>query len=112
MMNISVKHITEQELYPHSKVQVHREDPIVTVEDNYDCLLIDPANVTRSSTYTHYVDETHVLRTHTSAHIPAILRGLATRDDWDDVVILLPGLAYRRDVSDRQHLGEVQMLDV
>jgi len=39
-------------------------------------------------------DQTHILRTHTSAHIPAILK-LAQRNDWHDVVIL-PGLAYRR----------------
>ncbi len=96
----------------NSDVEVHRKKPIVTVEDNYDSLLIAEDNISRSSTYTHYVDETHILRTHTSASIPGILRDLSKRNDWEDVVILLPGLAYRRDVSDKKHVGEVHMLDM
>lgn len=99
-------------IHPQSDVQVHRKNPIVTVEDNYDNLLIAKDNISRSSTYTHYVDDTHILRTHTSAHLPSILRELSTRDDWDDVVILLPGLAYRRDVSDKKHVSEVHMLEM
>lgn len=95
-----------------SDVQLHRKNPIVTVEDNYDNLLIAKDNISRSSTYTHYVDEAHVLRTHTSAHLPGILRELSERSDWDDVVILLPGLAYRRDVSDKKHVSEVHMLEM
>jgi phenylalanyl-tRNA synthetase alpha chain len=95
-----------------SDVQVHRPDPIVTSIENYDSLLIAADNISRSSTYTHYVSKTHVLRTHTSAHLPGILRELASHDDWDDVVILLPGLAYRRDVSDKKHVGEVHMLEM
>ncbi len=99
-------------MHPQSDVRVYREDPVVKVEDNYDNLLIAKDNISRSSTYTHYVDETHILRTHTSAHLPAILRDLAKRDDWEDVVILLPGLAYRRDVSDKKHVSEVHMLEM
>lgn len=98
--------------HPQSGVQIHRKNPIVTVEDNYDNLLIAKDNISRSSTYTHYVDDNHILRTHTSAHLPGILRELATRDDWEDVVILLPGLAYRRDVSDKKHVSEVHMLEM
>jgi phenylalanyl-tRNA synthetase alpha chain len=98
--------------HPQSDVRVYREDPIVTPEDNYDNLLIAKDNMSRSSTYTHYVDEHHMLRTHTSAHLPTILRDLAARDDWEDVVILLPGLAYRRDVSDKKHVSEVHMLEM
>ncbi len=98
--------------HPKSKVIVYRKDPIVTATDNYDNLLIDSDNISRSSTYTHYVDKTHILRTHTSAHLPSILRELASRNDWQDVVILLPGLAYRRDVSDKKHVSEVHMLEM
>jgi phenylalanyl-tRNA synthetase alpha chain len=98
--------------HPDSDVQVRRLNPVVSVADNYDNLLIAPDNISRSSTYTHYVDQTHVLRTHTTAHIPGILRDLAARADWQDVVILLPGLAYRRDVSDQKHVGEVHMLEM
>ncbi len=96
-----------------SDVRVYRKDPIVTVTDNYDNLLIASDNISRSSTYTHYVDNEHILRTHTTAQIPAILRELAaTRNDWNDVVILLPGLAYRRDVTDKKHVGQVHMLEM
>ena len=98
--------------HPQSDVRVYRKDPIVTAEDNYDNLLIAADNISRSSTYTHYVDKTHMLRTHTSAHLPGILRELAGQGDWEDVVMLLPGLAYRRDVSDKKHVGEVHMLEM
>ena len=67
--------------HPQSDVRVYRKDPIVTVEDNYDNLLIAADNISRSSTYTHYVDKTHMLRTHTSAHLPGILRELAGQGD-------------------------------
>lgn len=98
--------------HPDSAVKIYRKDPVVSIEDNYDNLLIGKANISRSSTYTHYIDDTHILQTHTSAQIPAILRELAGRDDWKDVVILLPGLAYRRDVTDKKHVGQVQMLEM
>src|SRR6266446_2285552 len=98
--------------HPQSDVRVYRKDPVVTVEDNYDNLLIAADHISRSSTYTHYVDQTHMLRTHTSAHLPGILRELAGQDHWEDVVILLPGLAYRRDVSDKKHVSEVHMLEM
>lgn len=95
-----------------SNVQICRKDPVVTVTDNYDNLLFSEDNMGRSSTYTHYIDNTHILCTHTTAHIPGILRDLSKHDDWEDVVILLPGLAYRRDVSDKKHVGEVHMLEM
>lgn len=98
--------------HPNSQVVVYRKDPIVTVADNYDNLLIPADNISRSSTYTHYVDKTHILRTHTTAQIPGILRDLAQRNDWTDVVILMPGLAYRRDVTDKKHVGQVHMLEM
>lgn len=98
--------------HPTSKVIVHLQNPIVAVSDNYDELLVDADNISRSSTYTHYVDDQHILRTHTTAHIPSILKKLASEKDWSDVVVLLPGLAYRRDVTDKIHLGVLHQLDM
>lgn len=98
--------------HPHSDVRVYRKDPVVTTIDNYDNLLIGTDNISRSSTYTHYIDEQHILQTHTSAQIPGILRELARKEDWQDIVILLPGLAYRRDVTDKKHVGQVHMLEM
>lgn len=98
--------------HKQSEVQVCRKNLIVTVADNFDNLLFPADNIGRSSTYTHYIDDTHILRTHTTANIPGILRDLAKNEDWKDVVILLPGLVYRRDVSDKKHVGEVHMLEM
>ena len=98
--------------HQQSDIKLYRKNPIVTVADNYDNLLIAKDNISRSSTYTHYVNKKHILRTHTSAHLPKILRSLANNDNWNDVLILLPGLAYRRDVSDKKHVGEVHMLEM
>lgn len=105
-----VRHMSEA--HPRSDVRLYRKDPIVTTKDNYDKLLIAKDNISRSSTYTHYVDKKHILRTHTSAHLPSILSDLAKNEGWSDVLILLPGLAYRRDVSDKKHVGEVHMLEM
>ncbi len=101
-----------RELHPNSEVLVYRASPIVTVADNYDNLLIASDNISRSSTYTHYVDQEHILLTHDTAHIPSVLRGLAARDDWDDVVILTPALVHRRDVADKKHLSAIHMLGI
>ena len=102
-----------RETHPISDVRVYRNSPIVTVADNYDNLMIAKDNISRSSTYTHYVDEAHILRCHTSAHIPEVLRELAkSKDEWSDVLILLPGLVYRRDVTDKKHIGEIHQLDM
>jgi phenylalanyl-tRNA synthetase alpha chain len=98
--------------HPTSEIIVHRSEPIVSAVDNYDNLLVAKDNISRSSTYTHYVDEEHILRTHTTAHVPGLLKQLASRKDWSDVVILLPGLAYRRDVTDKKHLGVLHQLDI
>ncbi|HMS31435.1 MAG TPA: hypothetical protein PJ984_03495 [Candidatus Saccharibacteria bacterium] len=99
--------------HPKSKVVVYRNDPIVSIEDNYDNLLIPQDNISRSSVYTHYVDEEHLLRTHISSTIPVALRDLAQKvSDWEDVIILAPGLVYRRDVADKKHVGQIHMLDV
>lgn len=99
--------------YPSSKIIIVKENPIVSERDCYDNLLVPKDNLSRSSTYTHYVDDKHCLQTHTTAQIPAALRKLkADYENWDDVLILVPGLAYRRDVYDKTHLGILHQLDI
>lgn len=98
--------------HPKSKVMVYRDKPVVSVKDNYDNLLIPKDNISRSSVYTHYVDSESLLRTHASSAIPGALRQLAASKDWEDVIILVPGLVYRRDVTDKKHVGQIHMLDV
>jgi phenylalanyl-tRNA synthetase alpha chain len=70
--------------------RVHRASPIVSVADNYDRLRYPPGGPARDARYTRYVCDVAVLRTQTSAMIPALLRGHATTED-DDVLPLAPG---------------------
>ncbi|GAA4534225.1 PheS-related mystery ligase SrmL [Amycolatopsis samaneae] len=88
-----------------------RGDRIVTVEDNYDNLGYDPADVTRDARYTRYVDERRMLRSHSTATVPAALRALA-EDPADDVLLVCPGVVYRRDSIDRLHTGTPHQLDL
>ena len=57
-------------------ISVVRGDANVDAKDNFDRLLFSPGNPGRSSTYTRYTDENHVLRTHTSALIPSTFEKL------------------------------------
>ena len=86
-------------------------DRIVTIADNYDNLGYDPADVTRDARYTRYVDENRMLRSHSSALMPAALRALAA-NPADDVLLVCPGVVYRRDSIDRLHSGTPHQLDL
>jgi phenylalanyl-tRNA synthetase alpha chain len=89
-------------------VVMHRGDPVVSVRDHYDLLRYPPDAVTRDRRYSRYVDADRMLRAHTTAHIPALLRDLR----HDDVLLAVPGICYRRDVIDRHHVGEPHQLDL
>jgi phenylalanyl-tRNA synthetase alpha chain len=87
---------------------VYRGPRIVPVADNYDALGYDRAAVTRDARYTRYVSETEMLRSHTSALVPAALRTV----NVDDALVACPGIVYRRDVIDRLHSGTPHQLDL
>ncbi|HKP75515.1 MAG TPA: hypothetical protein VJT67_08220 [Longimicrobiaceae bacterium] len=93
------------------EARVHRAHPVVPLADNYDRLHYPPGGAARDARYTRYVSETTLLRTHTTAMIPLLLRELAA-DPSDDVVLMCPGLVYRRDQIDRIHTGEPHQMDV
>lgn len=84
---------------------------IVSVEDNYDNLGYHPDAVTRDARYTRYLDDRRMLRSHSSALVPAALRQLAEQPA-DDVLLVCPGIVYRRDSIDRLHTGTPQQLDL
>jgi len=88
-----------------------RARPVVSVEDNYDRLLYPPDGAARDARHTRYVTETMLLRTHTSALIPGALRELAQAPP-PDVLLVCPGLVYRRDAIDRLHTGEPHQVDL
>lgn len=91
-----------------------RASPLVAVEDNYDRLGFDASAVTRDQRYSRYVSDTVMLRTHTSAMIPPLLRALAGAGSGGDHdrLHVLPGLVYRRDSIDRTHVGEPHQVDL
>ena len=85
---------------------------IVPIADNYDALGYDAGAVTREARYTRYVNHHEMLRSHTSALVPAALRALATDETRDDVLLACPGMVYRRDAIDRLHTGTPHQLDL
>ncbi|WP_280272138.1 hypothetical protein [Nocardia wallacei] len=100
--------------WPAARTRIVRNPPVVSIADNYDLLGYDPADVTRDARYTRYLSPTTMLRSHTSADIPAVLRGYSAVPQHCSVddLIALPGLVYRRDVVDRIHVGEPQQVDL
>jgi phenylalanyl-tRNA synthetase alpha chain len=95
------------------EVLVHRESPIVSVEENYDALHYPPEGASREARYTRYLNGMTILRTQTSVMIPGLLRQLARRrEPWNDVLLVCPGLTYRRDAIDRLHTGEPHQADL
>ncbi|AYV78353.1 MAG: hypothetical protein Edafosvirus10_28 [Edafosvirus sp.] len=70
--------------------------PIVSTLNNFDLLRIPKDHVARSKSDTYYVNETVVLRTHTSAHQNELLeKGISS--------FLVTGDVYRKDEIDQHH---------
>ena len=92
--------------YKHHRGNQHRgmplfsvhEDlsPVVTLEQNFDSLLVAKDHVSRKKSDSYYVDSGHMLRAHTSAHQSDLIKmGL---DNF-----LVVGDVYRRDEIDATH---------
>ena len=92
--------------------ETHRLNPLVATADNYDRLGYSPADVTRDSRYSRHVSPTVMLRSHTSAGIPALLDSLRGEQGLYDRLHVLPGLVYRRDAVDRTHVGAPHQVDL
>jgi len=94
-------------------VRVVRASPITTATDNYDALGYAPDGAARDARYTRWIGDGVLLRTQTSALVPAALRALAVEPDPpSDVLLVCPGIVYRRDQIDRLHTGEPHQLDL
>jgi phenylalanyl-tRNA synthetase alpha chain len=92
-------------------VRVHRGPRVVPVAANYDRLRYPPDAVTRDSRYSRYVDARHMLRAHTTAHIPDLLERMVAEGS-PELTVACPGICYRRDRIDRLHVGEPHQLDL
>ena len=71
-------------------------DPFVSIEDNFDKLLIPKNHPARSKSDTYYQNENIVLRTHTSAHQNELL-------SKGHLNFLVSGDVYRKDEIDSHH---------
>lgn len=91
--------------------QLIRSCPVVPLENNYDRLGYPGDGAARDERYTRYVSDQLILRTQTSCAIPDLLSGLNV-DPPKDLLLILPGLVYRRDSIDRLHCGEPHQLDL
>jgi phenylalanyl-tRNA synthetase alpha chain len=93
------------------KSVIYRESPIVSIEDNYDRIGYPPEGASRDSRYTRYVCDTALLRTMTSAMIPRAMQSI--KDNLNpDLLLVCPGICYRRDSIDRIHVGEPHQIDL
>lgn len=80
-------------------------NPIVTVEDNFDKLLIPLAHPARSKSDTYYIDDKTVLRTHTSAHQNDLLaKGHSS--------FIVTGDVYRKDEIDSTHYPVFHQMEI
>ena len=70
--------------------------PVVTTEQNFDSLLVPPGHVSRSRKDNYYINSTHMLRAHTSAHQRDFIKMGFDR-------FLVTGDVYRRDEIDSTH---------
>ncbi|HMG25167.1 MAG TPA: hypothetical protein VK607_27705, partial [Kofleriaceae bacterium] len=95
-----------------ASVRVVRGSPVVTARDNYDRLYYPPDGVARDARYTRWIGPGVLLRSQTSAAIPPALDALARDPGWRDVVLVCPGLVYRRESIDRHHVGEPHQVDL
>jgi phenylalanyl-tRNA synthetase alpha chain len=91
---------------------VVRGSPVVTARDNYDRLHYPADGVARDARYTRWIGPGVLLRSQTSAMIPPALDALARDPAWRDVVLVCPGLVYRRECIDRHHVGEPHQVDL
>lgn len=113
VINLVVNKIKQalENVYMESVLSEIRTSPIVSVKDNFDNLLFPSDNVGRSSRYTRYITPDSVLRTHTSAAIPSLLKKMA-KENIKDAIFAIHGMCYRRDVVDKTHCGEPHQMDV
>ena len=87
---------------------------IVTVEQNFDVLNAPKEHPSRRESDTYYLDETHILRTQTTAMWPFYLRDpevLKRLEKDGHVALLSPGIVFRKDEIDRGHFPAFHQID-
>ena len=78
---------------------------IVSIEDNFDKLLIPQDHPSRSKSDTYYINQNYVLRTHTSCHQNELLSQGVTS-------FLVTGDVYRKDEIDSKHYPVFHQMEI
>jgi phenylalanyl-tRNA synthetase alpha chain len=81
--------------YPTKFKPLLKDNPIVSVFQNFDSLLIDKSHPSRAKTDTYYLNKHKLLRTHSSAH------QFDTLASKESNAYLISADVYRRDEIDR-----------
>ncbi len=87
---------------------------IVTTEQCFDLLNVPRDHPARKETDTYYLDDTHILRTHTTAFWPFYLKDKEVRDRLEkdgEIKALAPGIVFRKDEIDRSHYPAFHQID-
>lgn len=79
-------------------------NPVVTIEQNFDSLLIEKNHVSRNKSDCYYINKDYLLRGHTTAHQVDLLKSGLNN-------FLICGDVYRRDEIDRTHYPVFHQLD-
>ncbi|XP_030388351.1 probable phenylalanine--tRNA ligase, mitochondrial [Scaptodrosophila lebanonensis] len=79
-------------------------NPVVTVQQNFDNLLIPRDHVSRQKSDCYYINQQHLLRAHTTAHQVELISG-----GLDNFLVV--GEVYRRDEIDCTHYPVFHQLD-
>lgn len=95
--------VREQDGYRYDEFSY--DSPVVSVEDNFDSLLVPKNHVSRSKSDTYYVNSNYLFRSHTSAHQTDCLRK-------NSLAFISIADCFRRDQIDRSHFPAFHQCEV
>ena len=87
---------------------------IVTVEECFDILNMPEDHPARKETDTYYLDQNHILRTHTTAFWSFYLKDkniLKKLEEKGEIKALAPGIVFRKDEIDKSHYPAFHQID-
>jgi phenylalanyl-tRNA synthetase alpha chain len=87
---------------------------IVTIGQCFDLLNMPQDHPSRRETDTYYLDNTHILRTHTTAFWSFYLKNpevLAKLETEGEIRALAPGIVFRKDEIDKSHYPAFHQID-
>jgi phenylalanyl-tRNA synthetase alpha chain len=98
-------------LHGYPEVHIRTSNRISNISDEFDNLRIPLNSRQRSPEYVRYINETSLLRSHTTPILVNILKEIQQKK-VSDALVFCPGVCYRRDVIDKQRTGEPHKMDI